>query len=343
MLFLSGLLGLLMAGATAGLMVVSSDNEEDEPPQGDPDGTSMESEGNLLTLVSAGEASPVPVDPPAPGPEDDMTWGDASDDAIAGAAGDDQIDGYGGDDSLLGGSGDDELLGAAGNDTLRGEAGADTLIGGDGADVLAGGADPDFLSGGSGADRLSGEAGGDTLIGGVGDDTLAGGTGGDTLVGADGADTLTGDAGRDELNGNAGNDLLRGVTLQTRDLGAADADTLNGGAGEDVLLGGSGDWLHGGEDPDSFALSDWIDPATPATIADYTAGEDRLAVIYDPQGAALPQISVEPSEVHSGAAWILLDGMRLAEVLDAPELSAQDIALFTPEQFAAQQAVGALK
>ena len=156
---------------------------------------------------------------------------------------------------------------------------------------------------------------------------------------AEGADVLSGDAGRDELNGDAGNDVLFGVTPETRDAGAADADTLNGGAGEDVLLGGSGDWLHGGEGGDSFALGDWIDPNAPATIADYTVGQDRLAVIYDPQGTATPQISIEPSEAHPGAAWILLDGIRLAEVLDAAGLNAQDVALLTPAQFAAQQAM----
>ena len=97
---------------------------------------------------------------------------------------------------------------------------------------------------------------------------------------------------------------------------------------------GSGDWAHGGEDGDLFALGDWIDPDTPATIADFTAQEDQITVVFDPQVTPDPLLSIEPSEDHEAANWILLDGVRLAEVLDTPGLIARDVMLMPAQQFA---------
>lgn len=82
-----------------------------------------------------------------------------------------------------------------------------------------------------------------------------------------------------------------------------------------------------------FALGDWIDPRDPATIADYDAWEDQIVVVYDPDAGVAPRLSIEPSETH-GAAWVVLNGTRLAEVLGAGSLAAQDVLLLTPAEFA---------
>ncbi|MBD3803827.1 MAG: calcium-binding protein [Thioclava sp.] len=334
MLFLSGLLGLFVAGASAGLIAFSTPDEDDAEPD-EPHDEGLEAEGpDLLdvasesyAVVSAGEMRADPVASPKASDGDDILWGDDAANEIAGGTGEDQIAGYAGDDTIWGEGGDDRLFGDSGADDLSGGAGADTLEGGDGDDRLRGDEGDDVLSGGFGADTLSGDAGADRLLGGAGADWLSGGTGDDTLCGADGDDTLLGGAGDDELNGDAGDDLLIGSSA---DRAVMDADTLNGGAGADTLLAGPGDWAEGGEEADLFALSDQIDPAAPATIADYTPGEDRIAVLYDPAGAPEPTISIEPSEAHDGAAFVLLDGVRLAEVLNAGDLRAEDVTLMVP-------------
>ncbi|KEO54190.1 calcium-binding protein [Thioclava pacifica] len=334
MLFLSGLLGLFVAGASAGLIAFSSAGDEETEPD-TPEDEGMEEQGTDLldpapetfAQVSAGESRPEPVASPDSGEGDDILWDDEGVNEIAGGSGDDQIAGYAGNDTLSGEEGEDRLFGDAGDDDLSGGVGADTLEGGDGDDRLRGDGGDDALSGGFGADTLLGDAGEDTLLGGAGEDWLSGGSEDDTLSGADGNDTLLGDAGNDELNGDGGNDLLIGLSSAAE---TVDVDTLNGGAGSDTLLAGSGDRVEGGEDDDLFALGGWIDPAAPATIADYTQDEDRIAILYDPTSAPTPLISIEPSEVHEGAAWVLLDGVRLAEVLHAGDLRAEDVTLLTP-------------
>lgn len=82
-----------------------------------------------------------------------------------------------------------------------------------------------------------------------------------------------------------------------------------------------------------FALGDWIDPRDPATIADYDAWEDQIVVVYDPDAGVAPRLSIEPSETV-GAAWVVLNGMRLAEVLGAGSLAVHDVLLLTPAEFA---------
>lgn len=347
MLFLSGLLGLLVAGTSAGFMMFSPEDEGDDLPeemQGEEEqelvplpeewATQTDTAETTMAEVSAGEEVPDPVESPKASDGDDILWGSEADDAIAGGAGDDQIGGYGGDDTLWGEEGEDWLVGDDGADQLSGGAGSDTLEGDAGNDLLDGGTEADQLSGGFGDDTLEGGDGNDTLLGGADNDLLRGGGDDDTLAGSYGDDTLIGDAGQDELNGDGGNDLLIGVTPETLADGLADADTLNGGAGDDTLIVGAGDWAEGNEDADQFVLGDWNDPAAPATIADYTASEDQIAVVYDPASGADPVITVEPSEAHAGAAWVLVNGMRLAEVLDAGDLRAEDVSLVPSDQVA---------
>lgn len=88
-----------------------------------------------------------------------------------------------------------------------------------------------------------------------------------------------------------------------------------------------------GDDKDIFARGDWIDPVDPAVIDDYDAGRDRLAVVYETDTGAIPELALEPSET-AGNLWITLDGTRMAEVVGAGDLRAEDVLLVTPAEFA---------
>lgn len=111
------------------------------------------------------------------------------------------------------------------------------------------------------------------------------------------------------------------------------ADGTDGDAGADGLMAGA----EGGGPDDTggvlFALGAWIDPQDPATIADYDAWEDQIVVVYDPEAGAAPRLSIEPSDTV-GAAWVVLNGTRLAEVLEAGSLAPRDVLLLTPAEFA---------
>lgn len=378
MLFLSGLLGLLMAGVSAGFapQTNSDDSEHDDDadqtspfhvhggPAPDllsdipalspevaqvaadsavaPDDSSSNDAAAIDVAVSATPALDAEADAK---PVDDTTeisagilWGDIADDLIAGGDALDQINGYGGDDTILGNAGADHLFGADGADSILGGDGNDYIDGGAGDDALFGEAGDDTLSGNDGADRIDGGDGDDSLIGGGGDDLLVGGQGDDSLQGWTGNDTLSGGLGADELFGGDGNDVLIG-TVADSDTGQADVDGqdfLNGGAGDDTLLIGRGDWADGGEGADLFALGDWLDADAPATIDDFSTAEDRLVLIYDPALSPAPEVTLEPSETTDDSAWVLLNGIRIAEVMGAAGLAAADITLMTPEEFAAR-------
>jgi len=143
---------------------------------------------------------------------------------------------------------------------LTAVAGAAVLTGGAGDNLWAGdgtvqtmhlGAGADTAYGGGGADRLYGNTDADALYGNQGADVLFGGQGGDTLFGGQDGDALYGNRAADVLYGQLGD------------------DTLDGGAGADTLWGGAG--------ADQFR----IDAATEGgdTVADFTSGVDRLAVL----------------------------------------------------------------
>ncbi|MEX1661571.1 calcium-binding protein [Thioclava sp. 15-R06ZXC-3] len=358
MLFLSSLLGLLVAGTSAGMFAFKSDTSEtDTDPETEvSDGSENSDAPDLFDLatatemqvtledvsgpndvpaeVTAGEERLDPVVSPSAGAGDDIVWGAAQGDTIEGGAGDDQIAGYEGNDTLLGGDGRDHLFGDAGDDMLAGGAGDDALNGGDGDDLLVAEDGDDALVGAFGADTLMGGAGSDTLSGGADGDLLRGGSGDDTLEGDAGDDTLSGDQGHDEMSGGAGDDVILGLVPNAGFDDREDGDLLNGGAGADTLVMGSGDWANGGEDSDLFTLGEWIDPAAPATIADYAQSEDQIAIVYDPEATPDPVVSVEPSQDHEAASWVLLNGVRLAEVLNARDLRSEDVLLATPQQFA---------
>ena len=169
---------------------------------------------------------------------------------------------------------------------------------------------------------------------------MLGGSGDDTLEGSDGADTLVGGFGADELFGGNGADFLDGRDIAgLNDAGAehdiAARDFLSGGKGADTLIGGADDWLHGGADDDLFAISGWSGGAGPTVIEDYDPGQDRIAVVLETFESDPPDISVEPSDGTEGAAWVVVNGMRIAEVLNGAGLDAADIAVMSPKAFAA--------
>ena len=353
MLFLSGFLSLLMAGVAAGFLPVEATGETEEdslateaaeptdpaatgtveaPPKPSDD---PELSDDTVTEIP-GLSAALPLPSPEASPDADILWGDLFADEIAGLEGDDQINGHAGNDTLIGGTGDDILWGAAGDDSLSGATGDDCLTGEDGNDTLEGGEGADTLAGCLGDDSLAGGDGADSLLGGAGADTLAGGADNDSLSGNDGNDILAGGLGEDELFGDSGNDLLLGVVpdAQSDNTDLDGMDFLNGGAGTDTLMMGTGDWASGGEDGDLFALGEWIDPATPATITDYDPSIDQIVVVYDPDSGATPEVTIEPSD-NAGNAWIAVNGLRLAEVIGAEGLDPLDVLLITPEEFGA--------
>ncbi|MEC7593312.1 MAG: calcium-binding protein, partial [Pseudomonadota bacterium] len=164
-------------------------------------------------------------------------------------------------------TGDDLLRGGAGANSLRGEGGNDTLSGGAGDDSLRDLANEDWLGGGAGRDLVYGNQGHDTLYGDDNDDTLYGGQHFDTVDGGGGAEIAYGNKQTDTVRGGAGDDVVYGGQDNDQVFGGDGADSLFGNRGDDVLSGGAGGdvfFVHarGGDD----------------RIADFTAGEDRIAV-----------------------------------------------------------------
>lgn len=306
------ILGLLSALAAAGVVLDSALTRTEDGNEGDDE----------RGAVSSDTPDPEPMDQSLTGTEaGDLLAGDDGDDTLQGGGGDDRLAARGGDDALNGGEGEDWLWGDGGDDRLNGAAGDDALVGGDGADTLRGGDGNDNLAGHSGADSLAGDAGADTLVGGEGDDSADGGDGDDWVAGGIGNDALHGGEGIDTLDGNDGLDTLRGADDGWLDF-------LNGGSGDDLLVAGSQDRAHGGEGADLFAVQG------PATISDYTAGEDSLVVLYDPAAHPDPQVAVAEGMVP-GDAVILLDGRLLATVSGGAGLTAADIMLVPQDRLAA--------
>lgn len=286
---------------------------------------------------------------------DDILSGTERAETLSGRAGNDLINGYQGDDTLNGAAGEDHLFGAQGDDSLRGGTAADVLHGQDGTDWLAGNAGADTLFGGMGDDSLSGGTGSDSLQGGQGDDSLHGGRGADALHGGYGNDSLQGDAGEDTLFGGSGADLLDGRTDpslppdpadasgaqdDTQDATtASDRDFLNGGPGDDTLIGGLNDVLTGGSGEDMFYVGETVvtQPSfeTPEaggtdgaalTLMDFDATEDQLAVLYASDTAA-PTISVLNDVPPNSTTHVFVDGVEMAIVHGASNLTAEDIIL----------------
>ena len=156
-------------------------------------------------------------------------------------------------------------------------------------------------------------------------------------IGGRGNDRITGNAAMNHLLGAAGNDILKG---------GAGADVLEGGRGDDRLIGGAGaDRLIGGAGRDTFVFDARpVGPGPFDTIADFTSGSDRIALVKAAFPAlSAPALSLAASADHPGdhllydsARGVLLydaDGsgsgaaVTIAVLTDHPVLTAADILL----------------
>lgn len=341
MMLLFGLLGLMAIGAAA---FVGSD--EDDPPE------DTEDAGSSDATASASAASA------ALGPSDtggiidvlqyatepdvfaEQAWDEPLPDTVQALTG----QGSSGADFIAGGPPDDDLSGNAGNDLIHGEAGDDTIAGGDGDDTLHGEDGEDALSGGAGDDDLFGHNGDDTLRGGEGADSLVGSADNDLLYGESGDDALHGDLGDDTLDGGEGADVLFGGWGNDVIIGApdrvsdSDLDYLNGGGGDDLIIAGSGDIVTAGDGQDSIALGDWLSAERATEILDFVAAEDRLMIIYDDTNADLPDVTLEQDETDPETQHVVLNGLRIAAVRDAGDLTLEHIVLIGQHGLGAQTA-----
>ncbi|MBE1285397.1 MAG: calcium-binding protein [Rhodobacteraceae bacterium] len=269
--------------------------------------------------------------------ENDVMAGDDANNWLAGHDGDDQMNGYAGNDRLEGGAGNDTMFGSDGDDTLSGGAGADLLHGENGDDQLDGGAGDDSLFGHYGEDRIDGGAGDDTAHGGMDDDRIDGGAGDDKLHGNAGDDVIIGGAGADALFGGDGDDLVSGVEEGFDGAGDAQSDFVNGGKGADTLLAGAGDIVTGGSGEDSLVFGDWIAGGATAQVVDYDGTEDQLVMVWNGDQGEMPEIEIETDPDDASLKTILVDGVEIASVAGAPDLTAEDVTLL---DHAAAQALG---
>lgn len=258
-------------------------------------------------------------------------------DSVLAGAGNDTVYAGIGDDYVSGGTGNDSLSGSDGDDTLEGGAGADKLQGGKGLDYAdysdsesavnvnlttergAGGeAEGDTYRG---IDGVLGSAHNDTIIGfnqedSDPDDTYTndfhGGDGDDYLDGRGGSDSLYGEAGDDTLIGGSGDDKLSGGDDADRLMGGTGSDTMSGGSGNDQFLVSEGDVATGGDDKDTFRLTDLGESGNAAiTIDGEEGGKDwdtlDLGGLVD---RATLEVTSTTDGTMSGTAT-LLDGSSL--------------------------------
>ena len=148
------------------------------------------------------------------------------------------------------------------------------------------------------------------------------------LIGTDDAEWLTGGAGNDGLLGSGGADTLAGGAGNDAIVGADDdeADVLAGEDGNDSLTLGAGDEATGGEGEDLFTLADFGPNTPPSVITDYSAADDHIVLMYDPEVHPDPVVSMEQVEGTDHMS-VLLDGVQIAIVQGAPGLTQADIQL----------------
>lgn len=326
MLLLAGLIGMVAVSTAAvwGMEDLGNDNARDDvSPPGDTDLPAFPSGAASLLDLAADD------DGTGDDPEGDdygVIQGTRTADALSGTDRPEFIDGLGGDDTLSTGDGDDIARGGAGDDDLSGGAGDDTLHGGSGADTVTGDDGSDSVLGHDGDDLLSGGAGDDSLVGGEGQDSLSGDGGNDALHGYLGDDSLDGGAGKDTLFGGHGNDTLSGLAPDGADP-AGDIDYLNGGAGDDVIRLGASDIATGGTGADSFILRDWLGADHQARIVDFNSAEDRLVVLCDDTGNAVPDVTIEQDTDAVDLHRVLLDGKVIAEVTSDTALTLDHVTI----------------
>ena len=231
-------------------------------------------------------------------------------------------------ETLIGTEGNDALFALGQADIVRGLSGDDLIDAGTNNDTVFGGAGDDIIGGGTGFDVIFGDAGDDVLLGNGGDDLLIGRVGNDLLIGGGGADSLNGGPGDDVLiSGNLELDeigeqdvsatalaVIRAQTagvLEEVDFTTLEAscqlngvDTsflteqpeptqggdLFGGDGNDLLVLSGGDTAQGGDGIDRFILNEDMADENTVLIADFTAGEDVIALEYN--GTTAPEIDI---------------------------------------------------
>lgn len=339
-----GFLGLILAGASTGLMFRDSGSSDEEggdsPAEGAEDGRPEDERADNLPPMKlwddgsddadtpkaaesgtaeelvdspppseypSGDGSITSSDLPRPLPGPEVLQGTATADGLEGGEAADQI---------LGGAEGDQLNGHGGADQLWGEAGDDTLSGGNDSDSLMGGLGDDILYGGMGDDALWGDEGDDSLSGGAGADWLFGGAGSDWLSGGEGSDVLVAGSGPSTLDGDSGNDTL---------IGSGDGGSfLNGQEGDDLLQIGPGDIASGGAGSDRFELAEH-DGAMISKITDFDNAEDELVVIYDPS-APIPILGLSVGALPDEMI-LTVNGKPIAELVGAKGLTLESIGL----------------
>jgi hypothetical protein len=148
------------------------------------------------------------------------------------------------------------------------------------------------------------------------------------LIGTDEAEWLAGGAGNDGLLGSGGADTLMGGAGDDAIVGADDdeADVLAGEDGNDSLTLGAGDLATGGAGDDLFTLADFGPNTPPAVITDYSAEDDHIVLMYDPDVHPEPVVSMEQVEGTEDMS-VMLDGVQIAIVQGALGMTSADIQL----------------
>lgn len=255
---------------------------------------------------------------------------------ISSASGDD------GDDTLIvsgsggyvtGGEGDDSLTvsgeqmfvdGGAGADTINIAGLSDSTVVLGSEDSLQGYAeteDIDLLI--SGFSQFQGTDGDDNIAAETANDIhLQGGDGDDRLSIVDRDATVTDRAST--LEGGQGDDtLIGGATFRDDNMGSHGEIRWDTGDSNDLLLGGDGDDLivfdqadtvTGGAGNDRLIYS--ADAGSSAQVTDFTAGEDVVTIVLNPEDVSLPAGSLEnPSEItvteSDGRTAISLSGNQI--------------------------------
>ncbi|MEC3863345.1 calcium-binding protein [Mesobacterium sp. TK19101] len=331
MLWLTGLMGMMVLGSFAAVVLPVPEVEEDEAEtdMAEDGGQALAQDPDIPFALPSifSHDGPINADPVRPAdPALSLLSGGEGVDFLQGGNGQDMLLGQSGGDELRGGDGDDSLWGGDGDDTLHGEAEDDALWGDTGDDSLLGHDGDDGLDGGDGQD---------TLWGGLGDDTLTGGSGDDALHGREGADVMDGGAGADTLFGGDGDDLLLGRLLGDQ---GGDVDFLNGGDGADTLVAGAGDILTGGDGTDEFVVGEWGDDPdddTPAQFTDFDPDEDRMVVVYDDSTDAEPEVDLRPNAEDPALVDLVVNGAVLSTLAQADAPSLDSIVLLGQSSAAA--------
>ncbi len=139
------------------------------------------------------------------------------------------------------------------------------------------------------------------------------------MIGRNGQDAMYGAGGEDTLAAGGGHDALSGADDD-------DADLLLGEDGNDLLTLGAGDTATGGTGFDRFTLADFGPNTPPSVITDYSAADDQIVLMYDPQVHPEPVVSMERVEGTEDMS-VMLDGVQIAIVQSATGLTQADIQL----------------